>query len=49
MLNNNTDVNGNRAPGSSTSVNLSFATLDYLLNDYMTLEAGRNVAAAGHL
>jgi hypothetical protein len=47
MLNNNTDVNGNRAPGSSTSVNLSFATLDYLLNDYMTLEAGEMLLPLG--
>jgi phosphate-selective porin len=47
MLNNNADVNGNRAPGSSTSVNLSFATLDYLLNDYMTLEAGQMLLPLG--
>ena len=35
--------NGGAAPvnsGSSTSFNLSFATLDYLLNDYMTVVAG---------
>ena len=47
MLNNNADVNGNRAPGSSTSVSLSFATLDYLLNDYMTLEAGQMLLPLG--
>jgi hypothetical protein len=46
-LNNNTDINGNRAPGSSTSVNLSFATLDYVLNDYMTLEAGEMLLPLG--
>jgi hypothetical protein len=40
MLNNNTDGLGNRAPGSSTSVSLSFAQLDYLLNDYVTLVTG---------
>ena len=40
MLNNNTDAFGNRAPGSSTSVSMSFGQLDYLLNDYMTLVAG---------
>ena len=35
--------NGGAAPvnnGSSTSFNLSFATLDYLFNDYMTVVAG---------
>lgn len=47
MLNNNTDVNGNRAPGSSTSVSLSFATLDYLVNDYVTLEAGQILLPLG--
>ncbi|HXR08292.1 MAG TPA: porin [Candidatus Acidoferrum sp.] len=47
MLNNNTDVNGNRAPGSSTSLNLSFATLDYLLNDHMTLQAGEMLLPLG--
>jgi len=42
MLNNNTDSMNNRlGPGSSTSLSMSFATLDYLLNDYMTLEAGQ--------
>jgi len=39
-LQNNTDQNGNRAAGSSTAVNLSFAQLDYLYNDYVTLVAG---------
>jgi hypothetical protein len=29
-----------RAGGSSTSINLSFAQLDYLINDYVTLVAG---------
>ncbi len=40
MLNNNADQFGNRLPGSSTSVSLSFAQMDYTLNDYMTLVAG---------
>ena len=40
MLHNNTDQNGNRAAGSSTSVDLSFAQLDYLFNDYVTIVAG---------
>jgi hypothetical protein len=39
-LSNNGDQISTRAPGSSTSLNLSFATLDYVLNPYMTLEAG---------
>lgn len=38
---NNNNAGPPRAPGYSTSVNLTFATLDYLLNDYMTLEAGQ--------
>jgi hypothetical protein len=39
-LGNNKDLNGNRAAGSSTSVDLSFAQLDYLLNDYVTVVGG---------
>lgn len=39
-LGNNSDINGNRAPGSSTSVSMSFGQLDYLVNDYVTLVAG---------
>jgi type II secretory pathway pseudopilin PulG len=40
-LHNNFDSTGtNRAAGSSTSVDMSFATLDYLFNDYATLVAG---------
>jgi hypothetical protein len=40
-LHNNFDSTGtNRAAGSSTSVDVSFATLDYLFNDYVTLVAG---------
>ena len=35
--------------GSSTSVNMSFGTIDYLLNDYATLEAGDMLLAPGHL
>jgi hypothetical protein len=47
FLNNNSDMNGNRAPGSSTSLNLTFATLDYLVNDYMTLQAGEMLLPLG--
>ena len=40
----------NNAPGSSgytTTVNLSFATLDYLFNDYVTLVAGNMILPLG--
>ena len=40
MLNNNFDLNGNRAAGNSTSVSMSFGQMDYLWNDYVTLVAG---------
>jgi hypothetical protein len=40
MLNNNANADGSRAAGSSTSVSLSFAQLDYMVNDYVTLCAG---------
>ena len=40
MLGNNANADGTRAPGSSTAVSLSFAQLDYCLNDYITLAAG---------
>jgi hypothetical protein len=46
-LQNNTDQNGNRAAGSSTSVSLSFAQLDYLFNDYVTIVAGDMVLPLG--
>lgn len=39
-LQNNVDNNGNPTGGYSTAVDLSFAQLDYLLNDYVTLVAG---------
>src|SRR5208283_2608150 len=39
-LQNNTGTNGLPNGGSSTSVNMSFAQLDYFLNDYMTLVSG---------
>jgi hypothetical protein len=40
-LHNNTNPDGTRAgSGSSTSVDLSFAQLDYLYNDYLTVVAG---------
>ena len=40
MLNNNANPDGTRAPGSGTTVSLSFAQLDYMFNDYFTLVAG---------
>ena len=46
-LNNNTDATGNRAAGSSTSVNLSFGQMDYLLNDYVTVVAGDMILPLG--
>ncbi len=46
-LGNNTDVNGNRAPGSSTTVSMSFSQLDYLVNDYVTLVAGEMLLPLG--
>ena len=39
-LENNVDSSGNHTGGSSTAVDLSFAQLDYLLNDYVTVVAG---------
>jgi hypothetical protein len=47
MLNNNSNPDGTRAPGSSTSVSLSFAQLDYTINDYMTLVAGNMLLPLG--
>jgi hypothetical protein len=44
---NNNNSGFTRAPGYTTSVNLTFATLDYLLNDYMTLEAGQMLLPLG--
>jgi hypothetical protein len=35
------------SPGASTTLNLSFAQLDYLLNDYMTLAVGNMVLPLG--
>jgi type II secretory pathway pseudopilin PulG len=46
-LHNNFDSTGARQAGSSTSVDLSFATLDYLFNDYITLVAGDMVLPLG--
>jgi hypothetical protein len=46
-LQNNTDQNGHRAAGSSTAVDLSFAQLDYLFNDYVTIVAGDMVLPLG--
>jgi hypothetical protein len=39
-LQNNADQNGNRTGGASTHFDVSFAQLDYVLNDYVTLVAG---------
>ena len=39
-LQNSVDSNGNRAGGTTTAVDLSFAQMDYLYNDYVTLVAG---------
>lgn len=39
-LQNNVDDNGNHTGGSSTAVDVSFAQLDYMYNDYVTLVAG---------
>jgi hypothetical protein len=40
QLQNNTDANGTINGGSSTTVNMSFAQMDYLINDYMTSVSG---------
>lgn len=40
MLQNNIDSTSGHANGSSTTVNLSFAQLDYLVNDYLTSVSG---------
>ncbi|MGO9529492.1 MAG: hypothetical protein ACLP0A_18195 [Verrucomicrobiia bacterium] len=47
MLHNNFDASGNRQAGNSTSVDMSFATLDYLFNDYVTLVAGEMLLPLG--
>jgi len=39
--------NAPASPGATTTVNLSFAQLDYLLNDYMTLAAGNLLLPLG--
>ena len=46
-LQNNVDANGKPSGGSSTAVDLSFAQLDYLLNDYITVVAGYMVLPLG--
>src|SRR5581483_10074333 len=46
LANNGTTVS-TRSPGNTTTVNLSFATLDYLLNDYVTLQAGELLLPLG--
>jgi hypothetical protein len=47
MLQNNVGTNGAPNGGSATSVNLSFAQLDYLVNDYVTIVAGDMVLPLG--
>jgi hypothetical protein len=44
IMNNN---NARPPGGHSTSLSLTFATLDYLLNDYMTLQAGQLLLPLG--
>lgn len=39
--------NAPTGPGNTTTVNLSFAQLDYILNDYMTLSAGNILLPLG--
>jgi len=46
-LNNNVNPDGTRAPGSATTVSLSFAQMDYTLNDYATLCAGDVILPLG--
>jgi hypothetical protein len=46
-LNNNVNLDGTRAAGSATTVSLSFAQLDYTLNDYATLCAGDIILPLG--
>ncbi len=41
--------NGPARSGYSTSFDLSFAQLDYVMNDYMTFAAGDLIAAARNL
>jgi hypothetical protein len=47
ILANNATMISDRSFGNTTTVNLSFATLDYLLNDYMTLQAGELLLPLG--
>lgn len=47
ILANNATMISDRAPGNTTTVNLSFATLDYLINDHLTLEAGELLLPLG--
>jgi cell division protein FtsB len=46
-LQNNIDSTTGHANGSSTSVNLSFAQLDYLVNDYVTFVGGYIILPLG--
>src|SRR5205085_10842746 len=46
-LQNNAEQNGNRTGGASTHFDLSFAQLDYVMNDYVTLVAGDMVLPLG--
>lgn len=47
MLNNNSAPDGSRLAGNSTSVSLSFAQMDYTINDYVTLVAGNMLLPLG--
>jgi hypothetical protein len=47
MLQNGLNPSGTHDSGSATSVNLSFATLDYLFNDYVTVVAGEMLLPLG--
>jgi hypothetical protein len=47
ILQNNANTPLATGGGQNTSVNLSFATLDYMLNDYLTLVAGNMLGSLG--
>jgi len=47
MLANGTGPNPNNSSGTDFEFDLSFATLDYLLNDYVTFEAGNMLLPLG--
>ena len=47
VLQNGSNPSGSHDSGSGTSVSLSFATLDYFFNDYLTVLAGDNLLPLG--